>query len=165
VTTLSNTPAAGQTTIQITNPGGNAGGVGLAAALNANATFNSVLVANGTDNITTTTHTTTVAGTVLLNGTTTYAVSVILSKQVQPTNVSNSANWTVGSGVSLIHAIFLATTVNNNAVPSVVTPLFQATTPAQVIVHGTTTVNFTNLAPPVLDFAGNALAVGTLVIP
>jgi hypothetical protein len=86
-----------------------------------------------------------------------------------PTNLGTSGvggNWTVGAGASLITALGLATTFNNNAIPSVVTPVFVAAAPAQVIVHGTTTVNFTNaVAGGVHDFGGNALAAASLTIP
>jgi len=80
------------------------------------------------------------------------------------TNLAAAGNWTVGSGAGLINAIPLATTLNNDATPTVVTFLFTATGPAQVIVHGTTSVNFTGAAGAVADFAGNALGPASLTI-
>jgi hypothetical protein len=156
---------AGVTTISISYPAATfASGATLAAALNANAVFASVLVANGTGAAAVgATVTGGTAATALAGGTTTWAISAVISKQVVPTNVATDAlNWTVSSGAPNDGAAPV-TTVNVSSAPSVVTILFTAGTPATTIVPGTTTLSFT-AHTAITDFAGNVMAASSTTI-
>jgi putative cell wall-binding protein len=153
--------AGGITTVTLSygGPGVYANGAALAAALNANAVFNAVLVANGTGAGAIGPTTTVVAGNPLVGGTTTTAMAVVLSKQVDPTNTGVPGNWTVSSGAFIGAPIAL----NVSSAPSALTIVFVSTTPAEVIVPGTTTLNFTGAAP-ISDFAGNVMVAGSFAI-
>jgi putative cell wall-binding protein len=148
---------AGATTLTISVPAGvYASGQALAAALNANATFNSVFVANGTG-ATAIVASTATAGVALAGGTSFTAVSLILNKAVVPNAaVTATAKYTASSG-----AVPIAVTLNNTAAPSIITVTFSETTAAMFIVNGTTTLSYLGGG---VDFAGNAFAAQTVTV-
>jgi hypothetical protein len=164
---------AGQTAVIIAYPGGVYGtGQQLAAALNGNAVFNTILTANSTDTATPVGASgvvgsapvlaTGVVGTsTLAGGQAFYAVTAILSKQVVPNAaLTTNANWTVGAGATA--AATAAVTLDNNATPQAVTVVVLATSYVKVPAHGTTTLTW---AGGTVDFAGNAFSGATVTIP
>jgi hypothetical protein len=157
--------ALGKTCIYISIPGGvytTATAVG--AALNANSTFNAILVANAAGaSVVPATVGTAAAPTDIgpvAGGVSFFGITAVLSKQVVPLNLTNVANWTVSGGGAV-----LVVSLNNLAIPSAPTVIVQATTPAQVVT-ASSTVTFnappTVGATPVADFAGNAMPQQTV---
>jgi putative cell wall-binding protein len=155
-------PVAGVTTFQLSAPvaGTITTGAGLAAALNANSTFSTFFVANGTGTGDDASTVPLVAATLLGGGTTTYAVTAVLSKQVLPAAaLTTPASWTVsnpsvGATSNITGAGVIGNfSLNNAAGPSTVSFTATATTPAQVVVHGTSTLGY---GPALTDFAGNS---------
>jgi hypothetical protein len=98
-------------------------------------------------------------------GSNTYAVTAVFSKPVLPQSVlagiTTPANWVVknpsvaGSTIGIL-ANFSA----DPATPSAVSFTATATTPAEVVVHGTSTLTYNGVAH---DFAGNAMTVPATV--
>ena len=137
--------------------------IALAAALNASAPFNTVLVANAVGTHDTSTITAAAAaalgtggGTV---GTTVENVSLVLSKSVVPTAaLTNTANYGISGGGTIA-----LVSVDNAAAPSVVTLTVSSTTAAMAIVAGTTTVTV-NIAAAIHDYAGNAMTLPVTVV-
>jgi hypothetical protein len=164
--------AAGQTAVIIAYPAGAyATGQQLAAALNGNAVFNSILVANSTNTATAVGASGAVGSAPVLFGALAgghafYAVTAILSKQVAGSTaaggpIGTAANWAVKTAGVPSGAI--AEVVNNFATPSIITSVVIATTYLNVPVHGTSTLTWTNPGG-VQDFAGNAFATQTVTI-
>jgi hypothetical protein len=155
----------GVTTINIGYPAGLfATNAQFATALNANATFNAILVANGTAGAGSgpTIADGTVGGHPLVGGSTTFNISAVLSKAVvNGANLVNTANWAIN--VASGAAPPLVVTPNNAAQPTVVTLTYTAGTAAAAVVAGTTTVTFKNVAP-VVDFAGNGMPTQTVTV-
>jgi putative cell wall-binding protein len=160
--TVTTATVAGVTTVTVAYPAGlYTTGAQLATALNANAVFNAILVANGTGNagVGGNTATTAVAGVPLAGGTTTFNISAVLSKPVVPSaGLTNPGAWTVSSGAGTV-----AVTPNNLAQPSVITVTVVAGNAGQTVVPGTTTLSF-NGAAAVVDFAGNAMPSQTITV-
>jgi len=162
--TVTAATAAGFTTLTVSVPGGvYASGQALAAALNANGTFNSVFVANGTGAAAIVASATNAVAVPLANGKSFTAVSLILNKAVVPTAAVVPApalpplpDYTVSSG-----AVLIAVTTNNSAAPSIITATFAEGSAAQFIVNGTTTLTY---AGGGVDFAGNAFAAQTVTV-
>jgi putative cell wall-binding protein len=172
--TVSTNSGTGVTTFSITwGAGVYADGPSLAAALNASAPFNTLLVANGVgpvdpgDSV--------IAGAApLVGGSTSYAVSVAWSKPVVPTGALGNVQDTTGA--------YHFTTVGGAAAPSAVLPNGEQVGPAQVgqtladvliytagpsatsqlfqLVPGTTTLTVTG---QVQDFAGNNMTSPTTI--
>jgi putative cell wall-binding protein len=172
VTTASG-PLAGQTTITISTPGGASAytsGIALAAALNANPTFSSVLVANSTGVVAVPATGAAVLGP-LAGGVSYYAESAVLSKTIVNTaGLTTAANWAVSSGAQVI-----AVTLDNNATPAIVTVTVEAgpgivppgtataTSYQNVVVNGVTTLTWTSPGT-VRDFAGNLFGTQTATV-
>ncbi len=164
--------AAGQTAVIIAYPAGvYATGQQLAAALNGNAVFNSILVANSTD----TAHAVGASGAVgsapvlfgaLAGGHAFYAVTAILSKQVAGSApgggpIAAAANWAVKTNGVVAGPV--AEVVDNFATPQIITSVVLAGGYTAVPIHGTSTLTWTNPGG-VQDFAGNAFATQTVTI-
>jgi putative cell wall-binding protein len=161
-------PAVGKTCIWIAYPAGAfTTNTQLAAALNANAVWNAVLVANGSGPLglaatAGTNAAPTDIGTLgaTVPGISFYAVTAILSKPVVPTNVV-ALNWTATTNGHA--AVLFNVSTNVSSQPSVVTLTFGAASPATALVHGVTLLTFTGAAGNVFDFGGNQLTNGTQV--
>jgi putative cell wall-binding protein len=161
--------SSGVTTLTITVPstsGAYTSGSALATALNASAVFGPLFIATGSGTADFNTTVASTAAQAIVGGTSTSTVLVNLSAPVDPppgaypATVTNSiedlARYSVSSGASVTRAYPL----DDWAAPSVVDLSVTATTPAQALVTGTTTVTYGGAAS---GFGGNALATPATV--
>jgi len=158
--------SSGVTTVTITVPstaGDYTSGAALATALNGVAAFNSLFIATGTGSADlNTTVANTAAQAEVISGASTSNIVVTLSSPVVPpsgpyttatlTNTIDDFNkWTVSGGAVVTQAYPL----DDWAAPGVIELSVTASTSAQLIVTGTTTVTFNGTAS---GFGGNAVA-------
>jgi putative cell wall-binding protein len=155
--------ASGVTTLTITVPstaGDYTTGAALATALNASSVFGPLFIATGSGTADLKTTVANTAAQAIAGGTSTSTVFVSLSSAMVPpagafpSSVGNSvedlAKYSVSSGA----AVTAAYPLDSWAAPSVVQLSVTATTAAQALVTGTTTLTFGGTAH---DFGGNAL--------
>jgi hypothetical protein len=98
-------------------------------------------------------------------GSNTYAVTAVFSKPVLPvglgSGIATPANWVVKNpSVALSTIGILANFSADPATPSAVSFTATATTPPEVVVHGTSTLTYNGVA---MDFAGNTMSVPATV--
>jgi putative cell wall-binding protein len=156
--------ASGVTTVTITVPataGVYANASALAAALNANTTFNPLFIASGSGSADLNTTVANTAPQAASGGATTSTVLVTFSAPVVPpagpyatATVTNTVEDVSKYAVSSGAAVASAYPLDNWAAPSVIALSVLSTSPAQALVTGTTTVTFSGAAN---GFGGGAL--------
>jgi putative cell wall-binding protein len=155
---------SGVTTFTVTIPKGASAAtpVSVAAALNASAPFNTVLVANGTGAVDFSAATAMAASALGTHsgvaGMTVQDLTVVLNQPVVPvallgTLTVNATDATAGLGLG---------TFGNSAAPSALVGELETPDPAAVIVPGTTTISYVQPGTPVVNFANIALAAQTV---